>query len=57
MKMKIHMSMKKGCLFVLFIYLFIHIDISQTMLPLVAFLVPLESPQWVRVQQVGSIMF
>jgi hypothetical protein len=42
--------MKEGCLFVC------HIELSQTIIPFVAFLVSLESPWWM-VHQIGFRMF
>jgi hypothetical protein len=47
-----YLSMKKGSLF-----FFCHIEISQMMVRLVMLLVLLKIFQWIRLYQVGFIMF
>jgi hypothetical protein len=49
-----NLFMKEASLFVLFVF---YVEISETTAPLAMLLVPLESPWWIGVHQLGFIMF
>jgi hypothetical protein len=53
-RLNMYLQRKVVCVFICFVY---HVEISQATAPLVAFLVPLESPQGLGVHPVGFIMF